>query len=126
MEFFAPVERISKFGQSFFDPKLVKFGPGNPKIEEECDMINAFMVCCGHTLVERRREKLDRNTTLRDTMVQFGRPMKQSLIADENYFIFNNKDLDRPLWMFSNKCNINLMFMFESHLKEVKDKIQLK
>lgn len=98
---------LSEFGST----PPVLFGVGRPEQENECEKINVFMQCVGlKPPPERRRVRLDRNTTLRKAKERFGRAMTQEGIYDENGYRFNPSDLDLPLWQFSNKCSLNLIF----------------
>jgi len=94
---------------------LPKFGSGSMKREcEECDHITVFMVCYGQATSEKRRMIVPKNTTLKTIKGHFGRPMSQEVVADENYFIFNEDDLNKPVYMFSNKCCLSLSFCYDS------------
>lgn len=100
-----------------------KFGSGRPCKEAECDEIKVSMVCYGQATAEKRRLIVPKDTTLEAMKASFGRPMGQEVICDENYFIFNDGDLKKPVYMFSNKCNLNLYFCFDSHVDELKKKL---
>ena len=101
-----------------------KFGPGSMKREcEECDQITVFMVCYGQATSEKRRVTVPTNTTLKTMKGLFGRPMAQEVITDENFFIFNEEDLNKPLSMFSNKCCLSLSFCYDSHIKGLRNKL---
>jgi hypothetical protein len=94
--------------------------------EDKCREITAFMICYGLTTIEKRRVSLDKETPLGLASKHFGRPVKQELIYDENFFRFNDSDLNKPLHKFSNNCNINLLFLFESQMQEFGSKLTVK
>lgn len=100
------------------DESEPKFGHGNSENEKECcKEIKVFMICYGITGLgingERRRMLMNPNITLRDAKKLFGRPFDQEFIRDENGFIFNNEDLDKQLYKFSNKCCLNINFTYD-------------
>jgi hypothetical protein len=104
----------------FKGDQLPKFGHGAFKTEEcNCDHIRVFMRRHDHLSVDQRRVILDKSTKLKDVKNSFGADMKQELIFDENFFRFHANDLEKPLWMFSSGCNLNLSFVYESQIKEV-------
>ena len=87
------------------------------------NVITVFMVCYGQATSEKRRMTVPKNTTLKTMKCLFGRPMSQEVVADENYFIFNEEDLNKPVYMFSNKCCLSLSFCYDSHIKEIRNKL---
>lgn len=100
------------------DESEPKFGNGDSEKEKQCcNEIKVFMICYGITGLglngERRRMLMDKNITLRNTKKLFGRSFDQEFIRDENGFIFNNEDLDKPLYNFSNKCCLNINFTYD-------------
>jgi hypothetical protein len=110
--------------RNFFLGDVPKFGAGNDKKElEECPDIHVFMVCYGQSTVEKRKAVMEKSTTIRQARDDFGRPMKQELICDENHFRFNENDLDKALYKFSNKCHLNLAFIYENHINTAISKI---
>lgn len=90
----------------------------------ECDQITVFMVCHGQATAEKRRVSIPKTTTLRAMKGLFGRPIAQEVIADENWFMFSEEDLEKPVCAFSNGCLLSISFFFESHFKETKRKVE--
>lgn len=104
-------------------PNIKHFGPGRPCEEkQDCEFIHVFMTCVGQGRHEQRRVMLPKDTTLKQAKAAFGREMKQQLISDEDGYRFNQSDLDKSLWNFSNRCCLNLQFEFEDHLQELVEK----
>eukprot|EP01122_Echinamoeba_exundans_P002892 TRINITY_DN12896_c0_g1_i1.p1 TRINITY_DN12896_c0_g1~~TRINITY_DN12896_c0_g1_i1.p1 ORF type:complete len:149 (+),score=28.12 TRINITY_DN12896_c0_g1_i1:34-480(+) len=96
------------------------FGYGNPEEECECKRISLFMSLRGTTTEERRRVLVSNvNVPLKETRALFGKPFTQISILDENGYRFNDPDLDKPLYFFSNKCRLNISFAHNSVLDHV-------
>lgn len=101
-----------------------KFGVGDPKKEEaNCEMIQAFVTCfgVGGLGVEKRRFWLSKDATLTDASKLFvettgKKHLAQDLLGDENYFAFGHTEMKRPLWYFSNQCNLNISIYYSDHL----------
>ena len=72
-----------------------------------------------HLSIDKRRVILKASTKLKNVRDHFGSELKQDLVFDENFFRFHVDDLEKPLWKFSNGCNLNLSFVYESQLREV-------
>lgn len=101
-----------------------KFGTGSGcKEQAECEEITVFMVCYGQATSEKRRLVVPKDTPLENMRELFGRSMAQEVMRDENYFTFNDSDLKRPVYMFSNKCNLNLAFCYDSHVEQLMKRI---
>jgi hypothetical protein len=100
-----------------------KFGQGTSETEcANCTEVTVFMVCYGQTSAEKRRISVPRDTPLARMRDLFGREMGQEVMADENYFVFNDSELTKPLYMFSNRCCLTLSFVYENHIKEFQRK----
>ena len=92
-----------------------KFGPGGIPIKEECNCeeIRVFLVkydLLGFREVpqSRRRITLDKNIKLEDIHTKISNIRKDDIITDENFYRYEQADLDKPLYKFSNNCNISL------------------
>jgi len=107
-----------------FSPET-KFGVGNPQREcENCKQIQVFMSCVGLTTAKRRM-LLPQHTTLRQTREHFGSNISQEGIYDENHYRFADSDLDLPLWNFSNRCAVNILFEHDSKADLLKSTLSL-
>lgn len=104
-----------------------KFGTGSVvvvrKEQADCEEITVFMVCYGQATSEKRRVIVPKDTPLENMRELFGRSMAQEVMRDENDFTFNGSDLKRPVYMFSNKCNLNLAFCYDNHVEQLVKKI---
>ena len=102
---------------------LPKFGQGKPLQEKKnCPEITAFFACYGIAglTVDKRRLILPSTSSIIDAKFAYiassGKPMNQDIVSDENYFVFGEKDVKRPLWYFSNQCLVNLTFTYSDHI----------
>lgn len=106
-----------------FSQETPKFGVGNTKNEEEnCLEIQAFISCfgVGGLNVDLRRLILPKSATVIDAKESYikntkNKRLHQDLIGDENYFIFGDDELKRPLYTYSNNCKLNLSFFYSDH-----------
>ena len=110
-----------KMWQSVEAAPFPKFGQGQPLLEKEnCPEITAFFACYGTAglSVDKRRLILPQTNSIIDAKLAYitsiGKPIDQHLISDENSFVFADQDIRRPLWYFSNKCNVNFTFTYAS------------
>ena len=105
-----------------------RFGVGNPAHElKSCSHIHVFMTCSGHSNLDKRRACFEANTTLLQVKTSFDqRVIGQELIFDENYYRFHDADMEKPLWLFSSQCRLNILFVYENHMKRMTDNLHSK
>lgn len=106
---FLPKTSSTKFGVSS-DPE---------KERDTCKLIHVFMANHGYTATEKKRLVMLPTTTLKEAKKNFGKNAGP-YISDENDFAFHEDDLERPLWVFSNECKLNLNFT-QDHLENIKN-----
>lgn len=80
------------------------------------------MQCVGQFSEKRIRASLSPQTTMRQAKEEFGKDMDQTIVTDENNFRFSEKDLEKPLWQFSNKCSLALSFQYDTHTEALSKK----
>lgn len=99
------------------EKQLQRFGLGDPEEEKQCEMIHVFMAMRDYKTglfveVQKKRKLLPPDTTIQQAKEQFGRPLDQH-IFDESGFRIEGDDLNQPLWRYSCKCRLNLLFKYD-------------
>lgn len=85
-----------------------KFGaPVDQRREESCEHIVAHMACYGYLSKEKKVVTVDPETTLEEAQEQFGRPMRQQKILDEEGYKLPAID---PIFHHSKNCKVSLLF----------------
>lgn len=103
---------------------LPKFGYSSAQSQEKnCEQILVLMQCTGNVTERRYRASLPPNTTLRQAKNEyFDKNIEQKTILDENNFRFSEQDLDKPIWLFSNRCGLSISFQYENHVEGLQNK----
>lgn len=106
---------------------IPKFGaPSGEEAEMKCKDIHVYMIAARGLSDfigidgERRRKVMNPAATIKDARSQFGKELLvQDLVKDENSYIINEADLDKPLYKFSNKCQLALTFVHSDRIRHI-------
>ena len=101
------------------DPtQAATFGVGKPADERTCEQITLFLQTVGRSGKERRRVVLPPDVPIGRVREFYGRNFDQDTIYDEHDYEIIQTDL--PISHFSNKCQLNLSFVYsESMLNKI-------
>lgn len=109
------VEKTARLVSGAMESNPVRHGLGVASVEKErCPQIHVYLRCVGKvsSLAWKQRLLLPSDVTVGEAKkkleVEWGKPVKQSQLVDEDGYTFSRSMLEEPLWKFSSNCKLSI------------------